>query len=117
MKKAGRAKKKSLRTRMGRRARAKQARLQQEAAARRRQEKISKGWVPPSQDEIDERIANRQCDAQDRVAAAEQRRKDRQRRKEVEAEKQKTITARLGEWMEGLRRKRQGKEPTDAVGE
>ena len=94
-------KKRPLRSRMGRRARAKKARLQQEVAAQRRLDKIADGWKPPTEAEKDERIAEKQVAAQDRVAAAEKRRKDRQRRKEVEVKERISLLSRIAGFLSG----------------
>ena len=80
---------------MGKRARAKKVEERQLAATLRRQKKIEDGWKPPTKAEIDEKIANRQCDGQDRVREAQERKTRRAVQKEVAKKKAETITQRL----------------------
>lgn len=99
MKKPGRGRKKNLSSRKHKRAKKRAHQQRQQDQRELRLLKIEGGWKPPTQEEKDEQIAERQVRAQDRVTAAEKRKAERKAKAAADMEKQKTIAARLKDWM------------------
>lgn len=76
--------------------------------------KIDEGWVPPTPAEKDERIAERQVAAQERVDGAKKRRKEREKARAEEAKRNIGLTARLRAWMEEKAKQRKERLIEDA---
>ena len=92
-------KKKSLRVRKHKRAQKKAHAVREQDQHEFRLERIEGGWRPPTEEEKNEEIAERQIRGQGAVEAAEERGKDRRARRRADIERREDITQRLKSWV------------------